>query len=165
MKQLFLYIPAFVCLLFIQPIAAQSVPETAASVQVHLRVLLPRGLENQKNSTDILYEQLKQAVVLNGASYATSPFVLETEVQILSCQATPSAPPQFLAELDIICSISDRTQRTTLQQTSFRVKGIAATREKAIMNAIMNVRARHPQLKQLIVKGKEKIRASYQNEY
>lgn len=165
MKQLFLYIPAFVCLLFIQPIAAQSALETADSVQIHLRVLPPRGLENQKNSTDILYEQLKQAVVLNGASYAASPFVLETEVQILSCQATPSAPPQFLAELDIICTISNRAQRATLQQTSFLVKGIAATREKAIMNAIMNVRARHPQLKQLIVKGKEKIRASYQNEY
>lgn len=164
MKQLCLYISVLLCLLSTLPVAAQSEPEATDSVQVYLRVLPPRGLENQKNTTDILFEQLKQAVVLNGASYSSSPFVLETEIQTLSCQATPSAPPQFVVELDIICSISDRARRSTLQQTSFRVKGIAATREKAVMNAIMNIRARHPQLKKLIANGKEKIIASYQTE-
>lgn len=133
------------------------------SIQVGLQVTKPKGLSID-NATLILQERLKQAVVLNGAARDNSPFRLETEVLLLSCQATPSTPIQMIAELEIICSITDLLKEQTVQQTTFQLRGIDTTKDKAILNAVKQLRARDPKLKKCIVRGKEKLMESYRLE-
>lgn len=164
MKQIRLLLIGVISLFCALPIVGQQTVVNADSLLIHLQVLPPRGLEKQQNVADILQNRLKQAVVLNGAVAESSPFVLETVIQTLSGQATPSTPPQFVVELEITCSITDRVKRVTLQQTTFHIKGVAQTRMKAVMNAITSIQARHPQLKTLIRKGKEKISSGYETE-
>lgn len=132
--------------------------------EIYLQVLRPTGLEDAPIGTEILWEQLKEAVVLNDLHATISPFVLETHIRLLSCQTTPSVPIQWIAEMEILCSITDRIRGRVLQQTSFHPKGIASDKKKAILTALKQIKARHPQLKKLILGGKEKILPTRKND-
>lgn len=145
-------------------ISGQTDSGSEDAKRIKLQVVKPVGLEKQDPVATILESRLIQAVTLNGTTAAHSRFILTTHIQELSSQITTSAPPQYTTELEIVCSIMDKSQKTVLQQTSFNIKGVARSKEKAIMNAITSIQARHPQLKTLITKGKEKIMASYQTE-
>lgn len=146
-------------LLYFSPSYAYSQEErnTEKETEVYLQVLPPAGSETPAKAKDILYKRLKEAVILNGLHSDASSYVLETQVSLLNCTASPSAPIQFIAEVAITCSVTDRIRRRTVQQTSFSLKGIAPNKEKAILKAVMQLNARHPQLKKLILGGKEKM--------
>lgn len=128
--------------------------------EVYLQILPPKGTDISKQAKDILYKRLKEAVILNGLQANSSPYVLETQVLLLACTTTTSAPIQFIAEVEISCFITDRIRQRIVQQTSFGMKGIAPNKEKAVLKAVMQLNARQPQLKKLILSGKEKILSS-----
>lgn len=132
--------------------------------RIKIQVVTPQGLEQQPNVAELLKNRLVQAVSLNGTGTTYSRFLLVSQVQELNSQVTPSAPPQYTTELEVSCFITDRTKRTILQQTTFQVKGVARSKEKAVMNAVSSINARNPQLKKLITKGKEKIVTYYRTE-
>lgn len=133
------------------------------TIQVGLQVTQPKGLQSDKASR-ILQGRLEQAVVLNGAARDDSPFQLETEAVLRSCQTAPSTPIQIITELEIACSITDKLKGQTVRQATFLFKGIGSTKDEAILNATKQLRARDPQLKKLIVNGKEKLMDSYRIE-
>lgn len=137
-----------------------SNPSDRDSIQI--QVAHPSGLAGQDNAVSLLEKRLTQAVVLNGIASTTSRFLLVTDIHELSSQVTTSAPPQYVIELEISCYITDQTEKTVLQQTTFNVKGVARTKAKAYQHAIGSIQARNPKLKTLIKRGKEKITAYYQ---
>ena len=69
------------------------------TTEIRLRVTQPKGLSTDK-AIQILQKRLEQAVVLNDAASDNSPFLLETEILLLSCQTTPSTPVQVVAEIE-----------------------------------------------------------------
>lgn len=131
------------------------------TTEIRLRVTQPKGL-SINNAVKLLRERLEQALVLNDVASENSPFLLETDILLLSCQTTPSTPAQIVAELEMICSITDKLRGETIQQANFQFTGIDTTREKAILNAVKQLRARDPQLKKLITRGIEKLKVNYQ---
>ncbi len=133
------------------------------TTEIRLRVTQPKGLSTDK-AIQILQKRLEQAVVLNDAASDNSPFLLETEILLLSCQTTPSTPVQVVAEIEMICSITDKLRGETIQQADFQFTGIDTTREKAILNAVKQLRARDPKLKKFILRGKEKLIEKYLSE-
>lgn len=143
-------------------IYGQQEEKRAEEAEIYLQVLRPTGLEKYASGREILWKQLQEAVILNGMHAHTSPFVLETQLQLLSCETSSTAPIQFIAEVEITCYIIDRTQSRKLQQISFRPKGIATSQEKAVLAALKQIKARHPQLKKLIAGGKAQIVSTQQ---
>lgn len=133
------------------------------ATEIKLRVIQPKGL-SVNNAVKLLQERLEQALVLNNAASENSPFLLETEILLLSCQTTPSTPVQVVAEIEMICSITDKLRGETIQQADFQFTGIDTTREKAILNAVKQLRARDPKLKKFILRGKEKLIEKYLSE-
>lgn len=127
---------------------------------IGLQVIQPKGLDIN-NATQILQKRLEQAVVLNDFDKESSPFLLETEILLISCQSTPSTPTQVIAEIEIICSITDKIKDRTIQQVDFQFKGIDLTRDKAIISAIKQLQVRNPRLKKFISVGKEKLIEEY----
>lgn len=130
--------------------------------EIYIQVVRPVGLETYASGRELVWKQLQEAVILNGMHADASPFVLETQLRLLSCEASPAAPVQFIAEVEITCYLADRSQGRKLQQISFRPKGIASSQEKAVLAALKQVKARHPQLKKLIAGGKAKILSARQ---
>lgn len=59
------------------------------TTEIRLRVTQPKGL-SINNAVKLLRERLEQALVLNDVASENSPFLLETEILLLSCQTTPS---------------------------------------------------------------------------
>lgn len=163
MKQIQIIVCCISLLLYTKPILGQTInPEDIKRVKI--QVTAPRGLEKLPNVTSLLENRLNQAVALNGTGTTCSRFLLVCRIQELNSRVTPSAPPQYVSELEISCFIADRIEKTILQQSSFQVKGVARTKEKAIMNAVESVQARNAQLKKFITRGKEKIVAYYQTQ-
>lgn len=163
MKQLYLVMLPLLCLCPVRLSAqvgenrTKSSENPAEKAEIYLQVLRPAGLEIFPEGTEIVWEQLKEAVVLNEIQSNTSPFAVESHIRLLSCQATPSVPVQWIAEVEITCSVTDRIRGRILQQTSFYPKGISSDKKKAILTALKQIKARHPQLKKLILEGKAKI--------
>lgn len=163
MKQLQIILCCIGLLLYAKPVSGQKInPEDIKRVKI--QVTTPRGLEKQPNVTSLLKNRLTQAVTLNGTGTTSSRFLLVCLVQELSSQVTPSTPPQYISELEVSCFIADRVEKTILQQNTFQVKGVARSKEKAVMNAVESIQARNPQLKKFITRGKEKIVAYYRAE-
>lgn len=132
-----------------------------AEREVYLQVLRPTGMETFPPATEWIWKQVTEAVVLNGMQVHTSPFLLETRLRLVSCEAAPSVPIRFIAEVEVTCSITDRIRGRTLQQTTFLPTGIGSTKEKAVLTALKQIKARHPQLKKIIAAGKAKIRSAH----
>ncbi|EKN09314.1 hypothetical protein HMPREF1076_04343 [Parabacteroides goldsteinii CL02T12C30] len=163
MKQIQIILYCIGLLLYVRPAAGQTLnPEDIK--QVKIQVTTPSGLEKQVNVASLLKNRLTQAVVLNGTGTTCSRFLLVCYIQELSSQVTPSTPSQYISELEVSCFIADRIEKTILQQGTFQIKGIAGSKEKAVMNAVGSIRSRDPQLKKLITQGKEKIVAYYRTQ-
>lgn len=163
MKQIQLILCCIGLLLYTKPIFGQQAnPEDIKRVKI--QITTPCGLEKQANVALLLKNRLTQAVTLNGTRTICSRFLLVCLVQELNSQVTPSAPPQYISELEVNCFIADRIEKTILQQTAFQVKGVARSKEKAVMNAVESIQARNPQLKKFITRGKEKIVVYYRTE-
>ncbi|HPH57359.1 MAG TPA: hypothetical protein PLC41_04915, partial [Bacteroidales bacterium] len=85
-------------------------------------------------------------------------------VTLLSKDVTTTIPQQFVVEMEVFLFIVDVTQKTILQQESIVIKGIAENESKAVLKAVSSLQARNPSLKNLIVRGKDKIVAYYNTE-
>lgn len=161
MKQLKIVIYCLGILICSPAISGQENNPNEEAKQIGLEVIKPVGTNIQENVVTLLKEHISQAVILNGVASTHSRFILTTRISELSSQVTPSAPPRYVSEFEVACYITDRSRQAILQQTTFQVKGVAGSKEKAVQNAINSIQARHPRLKQLITKGKEKIAAYY----
>lgn len=133
------------------------------SKNIAIKVEMPKNLPVKNDAGNILFNRLNQAVALNGLGATSGKFLLVPNVTVLSKDVTTSIPQQFIVELEVSMFIVDATQKTILQQESITVKGIAENEGKAILKAISSIQSRNPRIKNLIVRGKEKI-ANYYNQ-
>ncbi|MDD2617659.1 MAG: hypothetical protein PHT87_02555 [Bacteroidales bacterium] len=140
---------------------AQEIKEAS---RIAIKVEMPQNIDLKTDASNILFNRLNQAVALNGLGASSGKFLLVPRVTLLSKDVTTTIPQQFVVEMEVFLFIVDVTQKTILQQESIVLKGIAENENKAVLRAISSLQARNPRLKNLIVRGKDKIVAYYSTE-
>jgi len=143
-------------------ICAQDKNKNAGRIAI--QVEMPKNLSVSNDASLILFNRLTQAVALNGYGSTSSKFLMVPIVTLISKDITTNIPQQVVVDLELSLFIVDNSTRTILQQESINLKGIAESEQKAILKAISNLKARHPKLKNAIVRGKEKIVAYYETQ-
>ena len=139
---------------------AQEINEAS---RIAIKVEMPQNIDLKTDASNILFNRLNQAVALNGLGAASGKFLLVPRVTLLSKDVTTTIPQQFVVEMEVFLFIVDVTQRPFCKE-SIVIKGIAENESKAVLKAVSSLQARNPSLKNLIVRGKDKIVAYYNTE-
>lgn len=136
------------------------------SRQIAIAVAEPSYSILNESTAQILNNRLNQAIALNGLGSVSksAKFLLVPSVTLISKDVTTNIPQQFVVEVEVVFFIVDNSRKTVLQQEAITVKGIGTTEAKAMNKAISSIQARNSRLKNLIVKGKEKIVAYYEDQ-
>lgn len=132
--------------------------EISFEQMIPVRVLMPKNNEIKGDAITVLYNNVNQAVTLNGLGSTTdeSRFIIVTSVTILSKNVTTSIPPQYLVEIEVAFYFVDNINKVILSQEIITKKAMDDNDNKAISKAIKSIKARDPKLKKLINIGKNR---------
>ena len=108
---------------------------------------------------DFLKNKLNSITTINGtgASAINERFIITANIQIVSKDITPTAPPIHTYGLEVTFYVGDGITGTLFSSTSISLKGAGTTPTKACMMALKNIRDTDPRFKSLISQGKIKI--------
>jgi hypothetical protein len=113
---------------------------------------------------DRLETKLNQVAANEGVSgeEVNPRYVLTSRVDLVDFQAMATAPPKYLAQLEVNLIVVGYNNEIRFGQTSMLMKGVGRSQEEAYYKAINAVSSRNPKLKSFITKSKAKIIEHYE---
>jgi hypothetical protein len=106
-----------------------------------------------------LTNKLNQIVTQNGlgGSAFNERFIITANINVLSKDIAPTAPPIYSYTLDITLYIGDGIDGTKFASESVTVKGTGESDAKAYISALKNLKTKDPKYQSFIDAGKNKI--------
>ena len=86
-----------------------------------------------------------------------SRFIITANVNVLTKDITPTAPPMQAYTLEVTLYIGDGIEGTAFSSTSITLKGVGETETKAYLAALKNLKVTDPRYQSFIEEGKNKI--------
>lgn len=133
--------------------------------RIVLSSYVPLQIENMPEAArSMLENKLSQIVTQNGmgSNDINERFILTANINVLSKDITPTAPPMQAFTLDISLYIGDGIDGTKFASFSTTVKGVGENETKAYISALKNLKVSDPKCQSFIESGKNKI-AEYYN--
>ncbi len=130
---------------------------------INLSAYVPEQIEAiPEISSANLQNKLNQIIVANGfGDELNQRFVLAANIQVLTKDITPTAPPMHAVTLEVNLYIGDGITGTLFSQTAVTIKGVGETQTKAYLNAFKNFSVKNPAYQTFLEAGKKKIIAYY----
>lgn len=157
MKSIFLNI----FILFSCSVCAQNtVGKSDDLARITLAAFVPMQMENMPEIVHSnLTNKLNQIVTQNGlgGNISNARFILTANVNLLSKEITPTAPPLQALILEITLFIGDGIEGTKFSSVSTQVKGIGESEGKAYISALKNLKPTDPKYQLFLETGKIKI--------
>lgn len=135
--------------------------------RIALAAIIPEQAENIPTAAQQrLVSLMQQVATLNGlgAASATPRFCMVPMVNIINKEITATAPPMHALTLEVVFLIVDAESQQIFSQTSFNIKGVGQSMDKAFMQAMNRIKPRAGQFKGFVEKGKEKIVQYYNSQ-
>lgn len=131
----------------------------AAVVATDIDGLTPSAQKFLKN-------KLNQITSKNGmgGSAVNERFIITANVQIVTKDITPTAPPMHAYGLEVTFFVGDGIEGKLFSSTSMNLKGVGTTPTKAYKMALKNIRTTDTRFKGLIEQGKTKIIEYYNSQ-
>ena len=130
------------------------------AARITLAAFVPQQIEKMPDAArSVLANKLNQIVTQNGmgGNAKNERFILTANINVLSQDITPTAPPMHAYTLDITLYIGDGIAGTKFASTSLSVKGVGETETKAYISALKNLKTNDPNFQTFIETGKKKI--------
>ena len=127
---------------------------------IALYAYVSNNIEGMPSSASrMLKNKLNQIVTQNGIGgpVINPRFIITPNITILSKDITSSAPPMIAYNLEVTFYIGDGVDGTKYASTSLSVKGVGTNETKAYIQAIKQIKTKHPDLVSFIEEGKQKI--------
>ncbi|HON19209.1 MAG TPA: hypothetical protein PK990_08615 [Salinivirgaceae bacterium] len=135
--------------------------------RISLTPIVPDELEHiPPYARKLLTNKLGNVAAKNGlGGSATNPrFVITANVDILTKDITPTAPPKTAVTLSVTFYIADVVAQQVFASTQMEVKGVGNNDEKAYTSALDKIAPQSPQLRAMIDQGKNKIVEYYNSQ-
>lgn len=110
-----------------------------------------------QNAKKTLNQKLLQIATQNGFGATGGPFVLTANVIEENKTVSGTIPAQFIVDLEVSVYIVNLTENILVAETSFNVRGMDVSENKAYNNAINRINARTPAVRQFMASSREKI--------
>ncbi len=114
-------------------------------------------LQIPDDAKKILNQKLLQMATKNGFGAIGGPFVLTANVNTVDKTVSATVPPQFIIDLEVSVCIINISEQILVSETSFNVRGMHASENKAYHMAVNRVNAGSPAVKQFMAQSREKI--------
>jgi hypothetical protein len=159
MKKILIIISLLFCFSFMTH--AQN--KTAGTDRIGLTAYVPQPIEGLPEiAVANLQNKLTQIITANGFSGGYNQrFILTANINLLTKDITPTAPPKHVYTLEVTLYIGDGIAGTVFASTSTTAKGIGETETKAYINALSNLRTKSPDYLSFVEEGKNKIVAYF----
>ncbi|MBE9488475.1 MAG: hypothetical protein IMY73_04750 [Bacteroidetes bacterium] len=108
-----------------------------------------------------LTQKLRQISTKNGFGAISSNFILTANPVVVDKQMTPSAPAQFIVELDVSIYVVNVSEQIIVNEITTTVKGINRLENKAFIAAINRLNARTPAIRNFMEQSRTKIVSYY----
>lgn len=155
----------FVGLYTIAGYSQESPPKLDDTGRIALIPIFNHPIENMPNAaSSLIINKLNQIVVNNGISGNSlgGKFIITANINILTKDITPTAPPMHAYTLEVTFYIGDGVEGNLFSQTSLSVKGVGETEAKAYISALKTINSKDVRFKELTEIGKKKIIQYYE---
>ena len=128
--------------------------------RITLATFVPQQIDQMPEAArSSLANKLSQIVTQNGLGGKASNerFIITANINIISKDLTPTAPPMQAFTLDVTLYIGDGIDGTKFASISTTVKGVGENETKAYISALKNLKTTDPNYQAFIEKGKTKI--------
>jgi hypothetical protein len=128
--------------------------------RITLASFVPQQIDKMPEAArSMLANKLSQIVTQSGMSGSAQNqrFILTANINVLSKDITPTAPPMQAFTLDISLYIGDGIDGTKFASFSTTVRGVGENETKAYISALKNLKTNDPNYQSFIGSGKNKI--------
>lgn len=146
--------------------AQNSLGKADDLARISLSPIVPDELQTVPSyAKKMLENKLQQVATSNGMGGGANPrFIITANVDILTKDITPSAPPMTALTLQVNFYIADVVAQKVFSNAVIEVKGVGTNENKAYISAIKKIAPKNPQLRHLVESGKEKIIEYYNSQ-
>lgn len=134
------------------------------------RIVLTAHLDAEKShvpegATRILKNKMSQMVTQNGMGGSIMQrFIITANVNVLTQDITPTAPPMHAYTVEITFYIGDGVDGTLFSSASVTAKGVGETEDKAFIAALKAVKVKDAAFAEMIETGKQRILEYYNSQ-
>ncbi len=153
----------FFCILSVLCYAVQA-QNTAGKnddmARITLAAYVPQQIDKMPEAArSMLANKLSQIVTQSGmgGSAMNQRFIMTANINVMTKDITPTAPPMHAYTLDITLYIGDGIEGIKFASTSISVKGVGDNETKAYISALKNLKTNDPSFQTFIETGKTKI--------
>lgn len=128
--------------------------------RITLATFVPQQIDKMPEAArSMLANKLSQIVTQSGmgGSALNQRFILTANINVMSKDITPTAPPMQAFTLDVTLYIGDGIDGTKFASISTTVKGVGENETKAYISALKNLKTNDPNYQSFIETGKTKI--------
>jgi hypothetical protein len=129
--------------------------------------VLPRQAENISATIEQnLFNRLQRVATLEGigASSQSSRFLMVTDLDVITKDVTPTAPPMVSMQIDLSLTIMDFETSNTFSSVVVPLKGVGRTETKAMMQALKGLSSDNQDIRSFLAVGKRKILEYYNSQ-
>ncbi len=140
--------------------AQNTVGKSDDVARITLATFIPQQIDQMPEAArNSLSNKLNQIVTQNGLGGKASNerFIITANINVLSKELTPTAPPMQAFVLDVTFYIGDGIDGTKFSSVSTQVKGVGESETKSYISALKNLKTNDPNYQAFIENGKIKI--------
>ncbi len=119
----------------------------------------PYYLDSKFKSKDgnVLLSKMNKLLTKEGLSSNYSRYIMWPSVDVLSQEATETAPVMYVTELDVTFYIADNINQTIYNQVSFTTKGVDKKADKSYYKALKKVKSTNSESIAFVNEAKSRI--------
>ncbi len=131
-------------------VSAAAQETYSAKEMVAVTPMLSSYLDLPTDAVRSLDMKLGQMVTQNGMGGMSDQFVLTANVVTIDKMVTGTAPAQFIVELEVSFFVLNLVDNIIVDEMAYTVKGIDKLENKAVIQAINQIKPRSPQVRQFM---------------
>ena len=128
--------------------------------RIALAAYVPQQIDNMPDAArSLLKNKLSQIVTKSGmgGSAANERFIITANINVITKDVLPSAPPLTQFTLEVTFYIGDGIEGTKFTSTSVSLKGTGENETKAYIAALKNISPSNPEIQSFVEAGKTRI--------
>jgi hypothetical protein len=140
--------------------AQNTAGKSGDAARIALASFVPQQIDQMPEAArSTLANKLSQIVTQNGLGGKASNerFIITANVNVISKELTPTAPPMQAYVLEITLYIGDGIEGTKFSSVSTQAKGVGESETKAYISALKSLKTTDPKYQSFIETGKTKI--------
>lgn len=110
-----------------------------------------------RTASSALERKLTSMATANGFAGMSDRFLLTAIPEVMNVSMTPTAPAQFVVDLEVEVYVVNNPEEVIVGQTVYSLKGVGASEQKAVISAVNRINVRSAETRRFLDNARTKI--------